>query len=113
MNGYRILLSAREEGFKKYFEDFEGLVYLQHDMDKPIGKTLEIFINEEQKTLNARGFAYDDLTQNIVSRGLLHDISTGHLALEIKYINKETNEEKTPDEFEEMMWEMVERMFDG
>jgi hypothetical protein len=42
LNGYRILLSARSEGFQNYFNNYEGGVYLQHDMDQPIGKTLEI-----------------------------------------------------------------------
>lgn len=63
MNGYRILLSAWQEGFANYFSDYEGLVYLQHDMDQPIGKTLDIAVDEEQGILCARGFAYDDLTE--------------------------------------------------
>lgn len=42
----------------------------------------------------------------------MRDISTGHIPLEIKYINKDTNEEKTPDEFFELMRDMVDRMFD-
>ena len=112
MNGYRILLSAWQEGFAKYFSDYEGLVYLQHDTDQPIGKTLDIAVDEEQGLLCARGFAYDDLTEKRVSRGLVRDISTGHIPLEIKYINKDTNEEKTPDEFFELMRDMVDRMFD-
>lgn len=112
MNGYRILLSAWQEGFAKYFSEYEGLVYLQHDMDQPIGKTLDIAIDEEQEVLYARGFAYDDLTEKRVSRGLVRDISTGHIPLEILYINKDTNEEKTPDEFFELMRDMVDRMFD-
>lgn len=112
MNGYRILLSAWQEGFSKYFSDYEGLVYLQHDMDQPIGKTLDIVVDEEQAILYARGFAYDDLTEKRVSRGLVRDISTGHIPLEILYINKDTQEEKTPDEFFELMRDMVDRMFD-
>ena len=112
MNGYRILLSAWQEGFSKYFSDYEGLVYLQHDMDQPIGKTLDIAVDEEQAILYARGFAYDDLTEKRVSRGLVRDISTGHIPLEILYINKDTQEEKTPDEFFELMRDMVDRMFD-
>lgn len=112
MNGYRILLSAWQEGFAKYFSDYEGLVYLQHDMDQPIGKTLNIAVDEEQAILYARGFAYDDLTEKRVSRGLVRDISTGHIPLEILYINKDTQEEKTPDEFFELMRDMVDRMFD-
>lgn len=112
MNGYRILLSAWQDGFAKYFSDYEGLVYLQHDMDQPIGKTLDIAVDEEQAILYARGFAYDDLTEKRVSRGLVRDISTGHIPLEIKYINKDTNEEKSPDEFFELMRDMVDRMFD-
>lgn len=112
MNGYRILLSAWQEGFAKYFSDYEGLVYLQHDTDQPIGKTLDMAVDEEQGLLCARGFAYDDLTEKRVSRGLVRDISTGHIPLEIKYINKDTNEEKTPDEFFELMRDMVDRMFD-
>lgn len=112
MNGYRILLSAWQEGFAKYFSEYEGLVYLQHDMDQPIGKTLDIAVDEEQAILYARGFAYDDLTEKRVSRGLVRDISTGHIPLEILYINKDTNEEKTPDEFFELMRDMVDRMFD-
>ena len=112
MNGYRILLSAWQEGFAKYFSDYEGLVYLQHDTDQPIGKTLDIAVDEEQGLLCARGFAYDDLTEKRVSRGLVRDISTGHIPLEIKYINKDTNEEKSPDEFFELMRDMVDRMFD-
>ncbi len=112
MNGYRILLSAWQEGFAKYFSDYEGLVYLQHDMDQPIGKTLDIAVDEEQAILYARGFAYDDLTEKRVSRGLVRDISTGHIPLEILYINKDTQEEKTPDEFFELMRDMVDRMFD-
>ena len=112
MNGYRILLSAWQEGFAKYFSEYEGLVYLQHDTDKPIGKTLEIAVDEELGLLCARGFAYDDLTDKRVSRGLVRDISTGHIPLEIKYINKDTNEEKTPDEFFDLMRDMVDRMFD-
>lgn len=112
MNGYRILLSAWQEGFARYFSDYEGLVYLQHDMDQPIGKTLDIAVDEEQEVLYARGFAYDDLTDKRISRGLVRDVSTGHIPLEIKYINKDTNEEKTPDEFFELMRDMVDRMFD-
>lgn len=112
MNGYRILLSAWQEGFAKYFSDYEGLVYLQHDMDQPIGKTLDIAVDEEQAILYARGFAYDDLTEKRVSRGLVRDISTGHIPLEILYINKDTQEEKTPDEFFDLMRDMVDRMFD-
>ena len=112
MNGYRILLSAWQDGFTKYFSDYEGLVYLQHDMDQPIGKTLDMAVDEEQAILYARGFAYDDLTEKRVSRGLVRDISTGHIPLEIKYINKDTNEEKTPDEFFDLMRDMVDRMFD-
>lgn len=112
MNGYRILLSAWQEGFAKYFSEYEGLVYLQHDMDQPIGKTLDIAIDEEQEVLYARGFAYDDLTDKRISRGLVRDISTGHIPLEILYINKDTNEEKTPDEFFELMRDMVDRMFE-
>lgn len=112
MNGYRILLSAWQEGFANYFSDYEGLVYLQHDMDQPIGKTLDIVVDEEQGILCARGFAYDDLTEKRVSRGLVRDISTGHIPLEILYINKDTNEEKTPDEFFELMRDMVDRMFE-
>lgn len=112
MNGYRILLSAWQEGFAKYFSEYEGLVYLQHDMDQPIGKTLDIAVDEEQEVLYARGFAYDDLTEKRVSRGLVRDISTGHIPLEILYINKDTQEEKTPDEFFELMRDMVDRMFD-
>lgn len=112
MNGYKILLSAWQEGFAKYFSEYEGLVYLQHDTDKPIGKTLEIAVDEELGLLCARGFAYDDLTDKRVSRGLVRDISTGHIPLEIKYINKDTNEEKTPDEFFDLMRDMVDRMFD-
>ena len=112
MNGYRILLSAWQEGFAKYFSDYEGLVYLQHDMDQPIGKTLDIAVDEEQGLLCARGFAYDDLTEKRVSRGLVRDISTGHIPLEILYINKDTQEEKTPDEFFDLMRDMVDRMFD-
>lgn len=112
MNGYRILLSAWQEGFANYFSDYEGLVYLQHDMDQPIGKTLNIAVDEEQQVLYARGFAYDDLTEKRISRGLVRDISTGHIPLEIKYINKDTNEEKTSDEFFELMRDMVDRMFD-
>ena len=112
MNGYRILLSAWQEGFAKYFSEYEGLVYLQHDMDQPIGKTLDIAVDEEQAILYARGFAYDDLTEKRVSRGLVRDISTGHIPLEILYINKDTNEEKTPDEFFDLMRDMVDRMFD-
>ena len=112
MNGYRILLSAWQEGFAKYFSEYEGLVYLQHDMDQPIGKTLEITVDEELGLLCARGFAYDDLTEKRVSRGLVRDISTGHIPLEVKYINKDTNEEKTPDEFFDLMRDMVDRMFD-
>ena len=112
MNGYRILLSAWQEGFANYFSDYEGLVYLQHDMDQPIGKTLDIAVDEEQGILCARGFAYDDLTEKRVSRGLVRDISTGHIPLEILYINKDTNEEKTPEEFFDLMRNMVDRMFD-
>ena len=112
MNGYKILLSAWQEGFAKYFSEYEGLVYLQHDMDQPIGKTLDIAVDEEQAILYARGFAYDDLTERRISRGLVRDISTGHIPLEILYINKDTNEEKTPDEFFELMRDMVDRMFD-
>ena len=112
MNGYRILLSAWQEGFAKYFSEYEGLVYLQHDMDQPIGKTLDIAVDEEQAILYARGFAYDDLTEKRVSRGLVRDISTGHIPLEILYINKDTNEEKTPEEFFDLMRDMVDRMFD-
>lgn len=112
MNGYRILLSAWQEGFANYFSDYEGLVYLQHDMDQPIGKTLDIAVDEEQGILCARGFAYDDLTEKRVSRGLVRDISTGHIPLEILYINKDTNEEKTPEEFFDLMRDMVDRMFD-
>lgn len=112
MNGYRILISAWQEGFAKYFSEYEGLVYLQHDMDQPIGKTLDIAIDEEQEVLYARGFAYDDLTEKRVSRGLVRDISTGHIPLEILYINKDTQEEKTPDEFFDLMRDMVDRMFD-
>lgn len=112
MNDYRILLSAWQEGFAKYFSEYEGLVYLQHDMDQPIGKTLDIAIDEEQEVLYARGFAYDDLTEKRVSRGLVRDISTGHIPLEILYINKDTQEEKTPDEFFDLMRDMVDRMFD-
>ena len=112
MNGYKILLSAWQEGFEKYFSDYEGLVYLQHDMDQPIGKTFDIAVDEEQQVLYARWFAYDDLTDKRISRGLVRDISTGHIPLEIKYINKDTNEEKTPDEFFELMRDMVDRMFD-
>lgn len=112
MNGYRILLSAWQEGFANYFSDYEGLVYLQHDMDQPIGKTLDIAVDEEQGILCARGFAYDDLTEKRVSRGLIRDISTGHIPLEILYINKDTNEEKTPEEFFDLMRDMVDRMFD-
>ena len=112
MNGYRILLSAWQEGFAKYFSEYEGLVYLQHDTDKPIGKTLEIAVDEELGLLCARGFAYDDLTDKRVSRGLVRDISTGHIPLEILYINKDTQEEKTPDEFFDLMRDMVDRMFD-
>lgn len=112
MNRYRILLSAWQEGFANYFSDYEGLVYLQHDMDQPIGKTLDIAVDEEQGILCARGFAYDDLTEKRVSRGLVRDISTGHIPLEILYINKDTNEEKTPEEFFDLMRDMVDRMFD-
>lgn len=112
MNGYKILLSAWQEGFAKYFSDYEWLVYLQHDMDQPIGKTFDIAVDEEQQVLYARWFAYDDLTDKRISRGLVRDISTGHIPLEIKYINKDTNEEKTPDEFFELMRDMVDRMFD-
>ena len=112
MNGYKILLSAWQEGFAKYFSEYEGLVYLQHDMDQPIGKTLDIAVDEEQGLLCARGFAYDDLTEKRVSRGLVRDISTGHIPLEILYINKDTQEEKTPDEFFDLMRDMVDRMFD-
>lgn len=112
MNGYRILLSAWQEGFANYFSNYEGLVYLQHDMDQPIGKTLDIAVDEEQGILCARGFAYDDLTEKRVSRGLVRDISTGHIPLEILYINKDTNEEKTPEEFFDLMRDMVDRMFD-
>ena len=112
MNGYRILLSAWQEGFANYFSDYEGLVYLQHDMDQPIGKTLDIAVDEEQGILCARGFAYDDLTEKRVSRGLVRDISTGHIPLEILYINKDTNEEKAPEEFFDLMRDMVDRMFD-
>lgn len=112
MNGYRILLSAWQEGFARYFSDYQGLVYLQHDMDQPIGKTLDIAVDEEQEVLYARGFAYDDLTDKRISRGLVRDISTGHIPLEILYINKDTNEEKTPEEFFELMRDMVDRLFD-
>mgnify|MGYP001690266181 CR=1 FL=1 len=112
MNGYKILLSAWQEGFAKYFSDYEWLVYLQHDMDQPIGKTFDIAVDEEQQVLYARWFAYDDLTDKRISRGLVRDISTGHIPLEILYINKDTNEEKTPDEFFELMRDMVDRMFD-
>ena len=112
MNGYKILLSAWQEGFVKYFSDYEWLVYLQHDMDQPIGKTFDIAVDEEQQVLYARWFAYDDLTDKRISRGLVRDISTGHIPLEILYINKDTNEEKTPDEFFELMRDMVDRMFD-
>ena len=112
MNWYRILLQAWNEWFGAYFSDFEWLNYLMHDMDLPIGKTLEIGVDEEAKNLRAKGFAYDDLTEKRVSRGLVRDISTGHIPLEIKYINKDTNEEKTPNEFFDMLWEMVSRMFD-
>ena len=112
MNGYRILLSAWQDGFTKYFSDYEGLVYLQHDMDKPIGKTLDIAVDEEQQVLYARGYAYDDLTDKRISRGLVRDISTGHIPLEILYINKDTNEEKTPEEFFDLMRDMVDRLFD-
>ena len=112
MNGYRILLSAWQEGFAKYFSEYEGLVYLQHDMDQQIGKTLDIAVDEEQEVLYARGFAYDDLTDKRISRGLVRDISTGHIPLEILYINKDTQEEKTPDEFFDLMRDMVDRMFD-
>lgn len=112
MNRYRILLSAWQEGFAKYFSDYEGLVYLQHDTDKPIGKTLEIAVDEEKEVLYARWFVYDDLTDKRISRGLVRDISTGHIPLEIKYINKDTNEEKTPEEFFDLMRDMVDRMFD-
>ena len=112
MNGYKILLSAWQEGFAKYFSDYEWLVYLQHDMDQPIGKTFDIAVDEEQQVLYARWFAYDDLTDKRISRGLVRDISTGHIPLEVLYINKDTNEEKTPDEFFELMRDMVDRMFD-
>ena len=112
MNGYKILLSAWQEGFAKYFSDYEWLVYLQHDMDQPIGKTFDIAVDEEQQVLYARWFAYDDLTDKRISRGLVRDISTGHIPLEILYINKDTSEEKTPDEFFELMRDMVDRMFD-
>mgnify|MGYP003063437194 FL=1 len=112
MNGYKILLSAWQEGFAKYFSDYEWLVYLQHDMDQPIGKTFDIAVDEEQQVLYARWFAYDDLTDKRISRGLVRDISTGHIPLEILYINKDTNEEKAPDEFFELMRDMVDRMFD-
>ena len=112
MNGYRILLSAWQDGFTKYFSDYEGLVYLQHDMDKPIGKTLDIAVDEEQQVLYARGYAYDDLTDKRISRGLVRDISTGHIPLEVLYINKDTQEEKTPEEFFDLMRDMVDRLFD-
>lgn len=112
MNGYKILLSAWQEGFAKYFSDYEGLVYLQHDMDQPIGKTFDIAVDEDQQVLYARWFAYDDLTDKRISRGLVRDISTGHIPLEILYINKDTQEEKTPDEFFDLMRDMVDRMFD-
>lgn len=112
MNGYRILLSARQQGFHNYFSDYEGLVYLQHDMDQPIGKTLDIGVDEGQQMLFARWYAYDDLTDHRISRGLVRDISTGHIPLEILYINKETNEEKTPDEYWLMMCDMIDRLWD-
>lgn len=112
MNGYRILLSAWKDGFAKYFSDYEGLVYLQHDMDKPIGKTLDIAVDEEQQVLYARGYAYDDLTDKRISRGLVRDISTGHIPLEVLYINKDTQEEKIPEEFFDLMRDMVDRLFD-
>ncbi|MDR3169839.1 MAG: hypothetical protein LBU27_09185 [Candidatus Peribacteria bacterium] len=108
LNGYRILVSAREEGFRKYFSDYEGSVYYQHNMEQPIGKTLDMYVRDGY--LGAIGYIYDDLTDHRVSRGLVRDISTGHIALEIKYINKDTNEEKTPSEFSELLWDMVDRL---
>jgi hypothetical protein len=111
LNGYRILLSARSEGFQNYFNDYEGGVYLQHDMDQPIGKTLEIWVTADE--LFAEGFAYDDLTQNRVSRWLVTDVSTGHIPLEVFYINDETQEKLTPSEFQDMLRDMVDDMYDN
>lgn len=111
MNWYRILSSAWSEWFLKYYNDYEWSVYLQHDMEQPIGKTLSIWVDESTKELIATWYAYDDLTQNRISRGLVTDISTGHIPLEIKYINKDTNQELTPAEFEEMLWDMIDHMW--
>jgi hypothetical protein len=111
LNGYRILLSARSEGFQNYFNDYEGGVYLQHDMDQPIGKTLNIWVTADE--LFAEGFVYDDLTQNRISRGLVTDVSTGHIPLEVFYINDETQEKLTPSEFQDMLRDMVDDMYDN
>lgn len=112
MNGYRILLSAWEAWFKAYFNDWEWSVYLQHDMDQPIWKTLKIWVDEETKQLKAIWYYFDDLTQKRVSRGLIIDVSTGHIPLEVVYINKDTDEVLSIEEFEGMIYELIDQYWD-
>ncbi|MDR0651251.1 MAG: hypothetical protein LBG59_07850 [Candidatus Peribacteria bacterium] len=95
MNGYVIEIDAREkpDGLKKFFNDFGGKLLYQHNQQEPIGKTLDIGIREDatgRKYLRASAYAYDDYTENRLSRNLVTDISTSHLAFEIIFRNRET-----------------------
>ena len=100
MNGYIIRPEAWTPAVNQYMEDFGGKVYYQHDMGKPIGQTLEAYV--DGNSLIVHGYVFDDThSQGEIRRGLTTDLSTGHYTLATEFENANTGEVITNEEFEE------------
>lgn len=85
MNWYKIDIKSRtQEAIDFYMNEMNGLVYYQHNMDKPIGKTL--YIGVEWDKLVSKWYVYDDThTNKEIERNLTVDISTWHITLDYMY----------------------------
>lgn len=116
-NGYVIELEAwnKSGGLTSFFNDYGGKVLYQHNMDEPIGKTLEIAVKTDEngrKYLGASAFVYDDYTEKRLSRGLTTDVSTGHIPLVIVYRNRETGEELSYEDYNAMLDSLVDSLIE-
>lgn len=87
MNGYKIRPQAFEEAGEQYINDFGGIVYYQHDMDNPIGKTLSYKVQDDKVVV--QGYVFDEYAEGKISKGLVADLSTGHYTVGVEYENAE------------------------
>lgn len=91
MNWYKIDIKARDkQAIKFYMEEMNANVYYQHDMEKPIWKTLEAFVEDDH--LKVLWYVWDDTHSNgEIKRNLTTDISTGHITLAMEFEDEEGN----------------------